>query len=197
MEEQKIREALKRRVVSAYGKRPRTLIIEELGLRHGLARIDLAVVNGSIHGFEIKSEYDRLIRLAQQATVFNQVFDRLTLVAAEKHLDAARRIVPAWWGLLAAKQGRDRRVEFATIRRTRQNPTPDSYAVAKLLWREEALEVLGEFGIAERYSRETRATIHAALAGVMTLPRLRARVRDRLLSRQAWRSDAQRTSCGD
>ena|SRR6266850_4535204 len=195
MEEQKIREALKRRVVTAYGNRPRTLIIEELGLRHGLARIDLAVVNGSIHGFEIKSEYDRLIRLAQQATVFNQVFDRLTLVAAEKHLEAARRIVPHWWGLLAVKQRRNRQVEFVTIRKTRQNPRPDPCAVAKLLWREEALEVLGEFGIADPYTRETRASIYAALAGVTTLSRLRARVRDRLLNRQAWRSDAQRTSC--
>jgi len=40
-----------------------TLIVEELGLCQGIARVDLAVVNGSVHRYEIKSESDTLTRL--------------------------------------------------------------------------------------------------------------------------------------
>ena len=32
------------------------LLIHELGVCAGLARVDIALVNGSLHGFEIKSE---------------------------------------------------------------------------------------------------------------------------------------------
>ena len=35
---------------------PGTLIVEELGLCEGAVRIDVAAINGSIHGYEIKSD---------------------------------------------------------------------------------------------------------------------------------------------
>lgn len=43
-----------------------TRIINELGIDFGASRIDVAVVNGIIHGFEIKSECDTLLRLPRQ-----------------------------------------------------------------------------------------------------------------------------------
>ena len=42
---------------------PGTLLIEELGLCQGQARIDLATVSGVLHGYEIKSPRDRLTRV--------------------------------------------------------------------------------------------------------------------------------------
>ena len=54
---------------------PDTLLIEELGLCQGQARIDLATVSGVLHGYEIKSNRDRLTRLASQAATYSRVLD--------------------------------------------------------------------------------------------------------------------------
>ena len=51
-----IRGALKDKIRKELSSDPYYRIIEELGIFQGQARIDLAVVNGSIHGFELKSD---------------------------------------------------------------------------------------------------------------------------------------------
>ena len=58
-------------------------IIEELGVKHGTARVDIAVVNGIMHGYEIKSDKDTLQRLPRQISTFNPIFDQLTLVVGK------------------------------------------------------------------------------------------------------------------
>src|SRR5258708_36353109 len=77
-----------------------TAIIEELGLCHGDARAGIAVVNGVLHGFEIKSERDSLERLAHQVDAYGRAFGYATLVTCEKHLAEARARVPRWWGII-------------------------------------------------------------------------------------------------
>jgi hypothetical protein len=77
-------------------------IVEEMGVWSGSVRIDLAVINGELHGFELKSERDTLARLADQAELYNQVFDRMTLVTAKRHLDKASSQIPSWWGITTA-----------------------------------------------------------------------------------------------
>ena len=47
-------------------------------------RIDIAVVKGALHGFEIKSDFDNLKRLARQVDLYSQVLDRATLVVGER-----------------------------------------------------------------------------------------------------------------
>lgn len=51
-----VRNALRRKVLKKHEGEADTRVLDELGLRHGVARIDIAVVNGWLHGFEIKSE---------------------------------------------------------------------------------------------------------------------------------------------
>jgi len=58
MREIDIRRALLADVRQRHRDEPDTLIREELGVCQGIARVDLAVVNGSVHGYEIKSEQD-------------------------------------------------------------------------------------------------------------------------------------------
>jgi len=43
---------------------PDTLVVDELGLKHGKCRADIAVINGHLMGYEIKSDDDSLRRLA-------------------------------------------------------------------------------------------------------------------------------------
>jgi len=195
-EEHCLRQALKRRLQIEHGGTPDTLVIEELGLRHGLARIDLAVVNGSLHGFEIKSGCDRLTRLPTQARVFSEVLDRVTLVLAERHVGGALQVVPEWWGLLTATCG-DREVVFSEVRKGGTNPAPDQVALAKLLWRDEALVFLNTIGQGAGYATKPRAAVYARLATVTTRPELKARVRHCFLNRSDWRSGARQMSCGD
>src|SRR5258706_11027427 len=69
-------------------------IVPELGLWHGAARIDIAVVNGILHGFEIKSDRDTLSRLDVQMPAYNSVFDKVTLVVGRTHLVQAFQTIP-------------------------------------------------------------------------------------------------------
>jgi hypothetical protein len=99
-----IRTALKSKLLSHYAKDPSTLIVDELGLRHGAARVDVAVINGVIHGFELKSDCDTLKRLPSQIKVYNSVLDRITLVVGNRHLKDSINLVPKWWGIKGPKQ---------------------------------------------------------------------------------------------
>src|SRR5688572_30584359 len=77
-----------------------TLFIDELGLCQGNARIDLAVVNGSLSGYEIKSECDTLQRLPHQIEVYSRALDYITIVASETHIDKIIVLIPEWWGVI-------------------------------------------------------------------------------------------------
>ena len=94
-------------------------IFEELGVRHGAARIDIAVINGFMHGYEIKSDSDTLERLPGQMNEFNAVFDKMTLVVGKRHLYDAINIIPDWWGIIVAKIDANCKVFFQTIREAR------------------------------------------------------------------------------
>ena len=76
-----------------------TLIVEELGLCRGTARVDIAVVNGQLSGYEIKSDRDTLSRLPAQMATYSRVFDTMTAVVAERHLGSTKAIIPDWWGV--------------------------------------------------------------------------------------------------
>ena len=119
-----------------------SLVLEELGLRHGRARIDLAVIKGEIIGFELKSDLDSLQRLPEQAMVYNSVLDKITLIVTEKHLSAAMQQLFDWWGIILAQLDGDGVVSFSEVRSPKTNPLVEKVAVARLLWRAEALGIL-------------------------------------------------------
>lgn len=56
-----------------------TRIVEEMGVWHGSVRVDIAVINGEIAAYELKSARDTLQRLPGQACLYNEVFDRVSL----------------------------------------------------------------------------------------------------------------------
>ena len=67
--DQDIRSVLNQKLEKKY-RDADTIIINELGLLQGLCRVDVAVINGIIHGYEIKSEADTLERLPLQAKLW-------------------------------------------------------------------------------------------------------------------------------
>src|SRR3990170_1714739 len=79
-----IRASLRSRLLGQHGQDADTVLIEELGLRRGQVRIDIAVVNGLLHGYEIKSDRDSLRRLGTQVAIYGKVLDQATLVVGDR-----------------------------------------------------------------------------------------------------------------
>src|SRR5712664_3329046 len=135
-----LRALVRNRLTRELVTKPDTVIIDELGILRGQSRVDVAVVNGVLHGFELKSERDSLRRLKGQVKAYGLVVDRATLVATEKHLDHAAKVVPAWWELTAVRVRRGH-LCLATVRRGKLNPGLNVRAVAELLWYDEAIHL--------------------------------------------------------
>jgi len=149
--------------------------------------VDIAVISGLIHGYEIKGETDTLRRLPIQSDIYNSVLDRATIVAAERHIDRALKLVPEWWGAIVVANGTDR-MKMRLLRPARKNPTKSPLAIAKLLWKPEALLALEELGKADGMKSKKRLEIYKRLAEETSLKQLAAIVRHQLLRRKNWRS---------
>ena len=189
MKDVHIRAALKRSLSALYQNDPETLVVEEIGLCDGAARIDVAVVSHTLHGFEIKSDCDRVDRLSTQCEAYGAVFDRMTLVVGPRLQKHAMELIPEWWGVELAKPIGRRQIQFQSVRAAQQNTNFDALSIAKLLWRDEALTLLIELGHAKGVLSKPRDRIHERLAEVSDLELLRYRVRDRLRNRANWRFD--------
>jgi hypothetical protein len=162
-----------------------TRVVEEMGVWNGAVRVDLAVINGELVGYELKSARDTLTRLANQAARYNEVFDRVYLVAATKHLDHAIAKVPLWWGIMQATLEGDE-VCLDVIRPSGINPQIVPMQLARLLWREEALSVLEKHSAARGVRSGTREKLVVRLVETLGLDELRYEVRRCLKDREAW-----------
>ena len=187
MNDAELRVAVKRKLLAKYANGyPGTLVFEELGLRHGSGRIDLAVVNGTIHGFELKSDLDNLNRLPHQIHIYNSVLDKVTLIAGSRHVDEVVAVVPGWWGVKLATVGRRGGIAFSDLRRAQTNPVIEPLAVAKLLWRDEVLSFLVELGQDAGVRSKPRKVLYQRLIQVVELREIRQRVCERMKCREKW-----------
>ena len=64
-----VRQAVKSYLKALHEDDPATRIVEEMGIWAGSVRIDIAVINGELSGFELKSDSDTLQRLPLQADI--------------------------------------------------------------------------------------------------------------------------------
>src|SRR6266852_372243 len=135
MRDRDVRAAVREMLNASYGHDNDTRIVEEMGIWSGSVRIDIAVINGELSGFELKSDRDTLERLPFQAELYSQVFDRVELVVGKRHAEKAQAQVPQWWAVTVAttKAGK---IELEAMREGRVNPAPDPYLIAQLLWKE-------------------------------------------------------------
>lgn len=193
--ERAIRDALRAHLQLSCSYDPAARIVDELSLCQGAARVDLAVVNGSIAGYEIKSAADTLDRLARQRAVYNRALEFVVLVCAETHIVAARRRVPAWWGLWIASADAsgptpDVAMRFTELRQARPNPKLDVRATAELLWRDEAVALLRTHNRRVPPKSATRARVWDCLVRELTPEDLLAGVRCAIKVRSTWRVGA-------
>lgn len=186
-----VRKALRREVLKQHERDADTLVLHELGLRHGAARVDVAVVNGALHGYEIKSDSDTLERLPAQVATYGMVLDKATLVVGERHAEKAVALLPDWWGVKIAMQGPRGGISLHEEKRVRMNPSVDPLAVAELLWSNEVRDILRELGFVEKELRKPRAHLYRELVLVIDVNELRDTTRRVLKGREKWRCQPQ------
>jgi hypothetical protein len=190
-----IRGAAMKRLLAHARLCPDTRVIEELGLSHGAARVDIAVINGHIRGIEIKAEADTLNRLPRQIVAYGRVVDLATLVVAECHLAAASALLPAWWGILVACKTHNGTVTFHRVRREKINRDLDPITLARLLWRPEVAALLRQLGADEKRLRAPRAILYEELVATLPIAQLRRAVRETLKIRENWRDRTRLSLC--
>lgn len=181
-----IRGALLRRLRQRHLGDAEVAFMEELGLCRGQVFVDVAVVNGLLHGYEIKSDRDSLRRLVGQVAIYGRVLDRATLVVGSRHLDEAADLVPEWWEILVADDSA-RGLRFRQRRRGRMNPTLDRRALVELLWLSDALELLAARGAIRGYRRRRRSEIWDRVCELYDADEIGDVVRTKLRARSAQR----------
>jgi hypothetical protein len=166
---------------------PSAVIFQEQPLSRSERRADVVAVNGSICGYEIKSERDSLARLAGQADHYAGVCEYMTVVLARRHLRRARCTVPAQWGIMVAEPAPEG-LTLRSVRRARRNRRLDTEALIRLLWRDECVRVLRNNGV--RVKRN--ALVIDLWASMALLPprTLLREVRDALKARGGTGSDS-------
>ena len=183
-----IREVLLGELCNRHSDDDETKIVNEMGVLHGQSRVDVAVINGILHGYEIKSESDNLVRLPSQINDYNLVFDRMTIVVQRNYLGNVREMVPKWWGIMLITR-RNQEINLREIRRGRINPGVDPFALSHLLWRDEALNILKERDLHKGYLSKPRKEIYQRLIECLEIQDLRKCISKQLRSREQWLVD--------
>lgn len=185
-----VRRALLAEMDRLHPDKTETLVVEELGICQGSARVDVAVVNGTVHGYEIKSERDTLSRLEAQAGIYSKALEFVTIVAAPSHIVGVTEMIPSWWGIWIAAQN-DEKLNLKEQRPAQRNPTLASDALVQFLWREEALEILVEHKLARGVATKSRQHMWDRLSSSFSTDALGDMVRLRLKQRPSnWRGHA-------
>lgn len=191
-----IRSALHAKRLRRVKSHPDTLVIDELGLAHARSRIDVAVINGCIHGYEIKSAKDNLHRFETQIDIYRQALQKLTFVAAPRHIASIINHAPEWCGVIAAKQGPRGGINFQVLRSAAANPEINPVMMAHLLWRNEVIALLNQAGYAPKDLRRPRKELYEMLCEAMTLREITASIRASMMHRRIWRDRPAPALCG-
>lgn len=72
--------------------------------RAGACKADLVILNGTATVFEIKSERDSLVRLANQVKNYKKVFASVNVIASEAHIHGVIDTVPNDIGIMCLSQ---------------------------------------------------------------------------------------------
>ena len=166
------------------------LIVNELAVENGGARVDIAVIGSRLAAYELKSDFDNLDRLARQMHAFQRVFDSLTVVTTAAFLVTVEKLLPRWWGLAEAVISEDGTTTIVERRAPSTNPRQEMLDLVALLWKDEALSELRRVTKSPVPSKATRTEIYQRLAAELSSDELRAYVAETLRTRFSLRERA-------
>ena len=185
MKDFQIRQILHETELAKFHRDGVSKVVDEMKLPAAQARIDVAIINGSFHGYEIKGASDTLIRLPNQIQAYSYVFDYLTIVTEEKYCEKIIEIVPEWVGVSVCKD--TGRKKISVKQKALSNPDKNKFYIAKLLWHDELVTVLSELKIPfkKKYRNWILCEILAQNLDIVTLSDI---VREKIKKRTDWRS---------
>ena len=190
-----IKDLIREKIFSKIKERdPDSFLVKEMEVCQGDARIDVAVINGKLTGYEIKSSFDDFRRLPNQVKLYSRVFDIISVVVTKNHLKNIQEFIPDWWGILTIS---DDNSDIQLIREAKNNPSIDAHSIATMLWRDEALTVLSENGLDKGLRSKPKHILWNKIASSFPLEELKFIVRNKLKSRVNWISDQQQMSDGE
>lgn len=181
MRDFEIRERLRLSVLKKYLDDSGSKVVEELSLPTTKARVDMAVINGHLHAFEIKGAGDTLARLPNQLLAYGKVFDFVTVVTEQKYASKILEMAESFVGVIACNTN-----ETVYLRRPSKNTGKDAFSIAQLLWNVELLELLATHDIPHR--RKDRSwKLCESLSRGLPIEQLSLEVRKRLKVRADWK----------
>lgn len=182
-----IRSALAQRIAKQQQGRE-FLFVSEIDVQGGWpGRIDqVLITRRQIQGFEIKSDVDSLRRLPVQVQAYSPVLERATLVTTTRHVDAARALIPRWWGILMASRGNDGSVRIAPLRPAGANPELDVFQVTTFVSRELIVKHLRAQAV-RGTSRHDVYSLRQLLVDSNTRGQVLAFARKVMMERSDWR----------
>lgn len=171
-----------------------TIYVDEFDLCSGLARVDLAVINGVIHGYEIKGEFDTLVRLPNQICYYNKSLEKITISINPSHLEKALKLIPYWWGVIVIEKDKGKNSlqpgeagQINEFRDAELNPEIEVMSVLELLWKDELVNVLRKYNVSIKTGlnkKKLREIIFSNLEKKVIINE----IRQILKSRKNWRS---------
>jgi len=184
-----IRVALRQWVQDKFELKQDDILINELGFCNKdpnstvdcSFRADLALANGRLVGFEIKSKKDSLKRWLSQMIAYTNVFDEVWLCSHGKHLYRALEITEKHVGVLAV----DDSGSITVIRYADRNTKLNFYDLSGLLWKDELLEFALINNIINIKSRMTKNEIRESLSVASNLAELQPYVLKKLKERKS------------
>lgn len=182
MKDPDIRIILKKTELQHFIADPHSRVVEEMSLPIAKARIDIAVVNGSLHGYEIKSASDTLQRLPGQIEAYTKVFDYLSIVTEKKYSARLIDVVPKWIGIIIC----DNKATVQYLRKPKLNKKKEGFFLAKLLWHDEIVDVLEEYNIPFKKKNRTWLLCEA-LSSSLDVDTISFIVRTKLKTRENWK----------
>ncbi|PNH95721.1 sce7726 family protein [Vibrio diazotrophicus] len=183
-----VRDAVHKKLLKNYHNDPSTLIVDEMGICVGACRVDIAVLNGSLHGYELKSEKDTLDRLPSQVKYYSAVMDKATLVVSECHLSEAKKLIPDWWGIKVVSKGKRGAINITHERAERRNQNVNPLSLAQLLWKDECLSLLDKWGKLRGNKSKPRHLLWSIVSESIPEKELRDDIRTTLKNRKEWRN---------
>lgn len=183
-----IRKSLKTGPLKKYVSDSNSLVLDEFNISLGLVRADIAVVNGVLHGIEIKSEKDTLKRLDNQLTEYKKFFEYITVVTCEKFQDKIEKSIPEKCGILVAKI-ENNKVIFKKIREAKKNYEIDKLCLVKSLWKEEIIDVLEESEYKKGFKSKSKPLLYEILCENFSKQQLLRIVKEKIKARTNWRVD--------
>ncbi|WP_180003588.1 MULTISPECIES: sce7726 family protein [Acinetobacter] len=184
-----IRTALRSWVHNKFELKQNDILINELGFWNKdpestvdcSFRADLALANGRLVGFEIKSQKDTLKRWTSQMTAYSNVFEEIWLCSHGKHLHRALEITDKHIGVLAV----DDSGSITVVRYAAENTKLNFYDLSGLLWKDELLTFASLNNIKEIKSRMTKNEIREVLSAHSSLNELKPYVLQKLKERKS------------